>query len=60
MQIAPDAWSQLQNDYVRQAGELWNAALGESHAAAQAAGAHATAPAATPCPDAGWVASTCI
>ena len=32
MQVAPDAWSQLQSDYLRQAGELWNAALAESHA----------------------------
>ena len=30
MQVAPDAWSQLQSEYLRQAGELWNAAIGES------------------------------
>jgi len=30
MQVAPDAWSELQSEYLRQAGELWNAAIGES------------------------------
>nr|WP_238139382.1 class I poly(R)-hydroxyalkanoic acid synthase [Roseateles aquatilis] len=31
MQIAPEAWSQLQSDYLQQAGRLWNTAIAESH-----------------------------
>ncbi|MDH0864349.1 class I poly(R)-hydroxyalkanoic acid synthase [Mitsuaria sp. GD03876] len=37
MQVAPDAWNQLQSDYLRQAGELWNTALGGPEGAAPAA-----------------------
>ncbi|MBO9688176.1 MAG: class I poly(R)-hydroxyalkanoic acid synthase [Mitsuaria chitosanitabida] len=35
LQIQPEAWTQLQSDYLRQAGALWNGALGESHDPAQ-------------------------
>lgn len=37
LQIQPEAWTQLQSDYLRQAGELWNGALGDQ------AGEHAPA-----------------
>ncbi|WP_423598990.1 class I poly(R)-hydroxyalkanoic acid synthase [Roseateles sp. MS654] len=43
MQIAPEAWTQLQSDYVRQASELWNAAIGEAPARADAAAPAAAA-----------------
>ncbi len=43
MQIAPEAWTQLQSDYVRQASELWNAAIGDAPARADAAAPAATA-----------------
>ncbi|WP_435532081.1 class I poly(R)-hydroxyalkanoic acid synthase [Roseateles amylovorans] len=39
MQIPPDAWASLQQDYLRQAGELWNRTLHESHEGAVAAAA---------------------
>ena len=41
MQIQPEAWTQLQSDYLRQAGALWNGALGESSDPAQPAAAAA-------------------